>query len=265
MLSNGKEVSPIISRLAAKARAAGIHLILATQRPDAKIITGTIKANIPGRVAFKTSSAIDSRTILDDSGAETLIGRGDMLFKTKEDTLLRAQGAWISDQEILNIISFIEEHSAPDFNETFKNKLQAIKEENLDPFAEEEETKPASSATAREKIKDEEAAKDFRKALECVLESNRASTSFFQRRMQWGYNHASRILDMLEDAGVVGPQQAAGPRQIIMDATEIQALLQAESSTDEADSIDAPTDDNQEELFAANEGTDDFSNEEETV
>lgn len=234
MATNGKEVSPIIARLAAKARATGIHLILATQRPDAKIITGTIKANIPGRVAFKTATAIDSRTILDSAGAENLIGRGDMLYKTK-DSLLRAQGAWISDGEIQNILSFIEEHSSTQFDERFTNKLQSIKEETFDPLAddEEQEKAPASAAEAREKARDEEEAKDFRKALECIIEARRASVSFFQRRMRWGYNHASRIIDMLEDAGVVGPAVGAGPRQIIMDEMEIQALLQSESDTSE--------------------------------
>ncbi|MBS7286138.1 MAG: DNA translocase FtsK 4TM domain-containing protein [Kiritimatiellae bacterium] len=230
MATNGKEVTPIISRLAAKARATGIHLILATQRPDAKIITGTIKANIPGRVAFKTATAIDSRTILDSAGAENLIGRGDMLYKTK-DSLLRAQGAWISDGEIQNIISFIEEHSSTQFDERFTNKLQSIKEETFDPLAddEEQEKKPSSAAEEREKARDEEEAKDFRKALECVIEARRASVSFFQRRMRWGYNHAARMLDLLEDAGVVGPAVGAGPRQIIMDEMEIRALLQNES------------------------------------
>ena len=128
MQAAAKEVTPHISRLTAKARAAGIHLILATQRPDAKIITGTIKANIPGRVAFKTATAIDSRTILDDSGAENLIGRGDMLFKSKEGLLIRAQGAWISDPEIARITAFIEEHSNPQFDEIFAKKEKEIME-----------------------------------------------------------------------------------------------------------------------------------------
>ena len=230
MMSAPKEVEDSIMRLAQMSRAAGIHLMLATQRPSVNVITGTIKANIPGRVAFKTATAIDSRTILDSAGAENLIGRGDMLYKTK-DSLLRAQGAWISDGEIQNIISFIEEHSSTQFDERFTNKLQSIKEETFDPLAddEEQEKKPSSAAEEREKARDEEEAKDFRKALECVIEARRASVSFFQRRMRWGYNHAARMLDLLEDAGVVGPAVGAGPRQIIMDEMEIRALLQNES------------------------------------
>ena len=136
MATAAKEVVPDISRLTAKARAAGIHLILATQRPDAKVITGTIKANIPGRVAFKTATSIDSRTILDDTGAENLIGRGDMLFKTKDGLLIRAQGAWISDSEIARITEFIEQHADVQFDEKFATKLGKVKEAGIeDPFA----------------------------------------------------------------------------------------------------------------------------------
>ncbi len=232
MASNGKQVTPDIARLTAKARAAGIHLILATQRPDAKIITGTIKANIPGRVAFKTSQAIDSRTILDESGAENLIGRGDMLFKGKDGLLVRAQGAWISDEEIGRITAFIEEHSKTEFDERFTKKLATIKEEEADLFAEdgdaETDTKEEATA-AREQVKAEEKASDFKKAVECVINTNRASISHFQRRLGWGYNHSAKILDMLEDAGIVGPQGGAGPRQIIMDQEQLLEIFRSTS------------------------------------
>lgn len=257
MASNGKEVTPDIARLTAKARAAGIHLILATQRPDAKIITGTIKANIPGRVAFKTSQAIDSRTILDDSGAENLIGKGDMLFKGKDGLLVRAQGAWISDEEITRITSFIETHSNTDFDDRFTKKLSTIKEEEVDLFADDESSGGAdaakeAAATQREQVKAEENASDFKKAVECIINTNRASTSHFQRKLGWGYNHSAKIMDMLEDAGVIGPQVGAGPRQIIMDQDQLMAVFKGENAAEAADD-------------AAFNTTEEFTEEEEVI
>ena len=245
MSSNGKEVTPDIARLTAKARAAGIHLILATQRPDAKIITGTIKANIPGRVAFKTATSIDSRTILDDTGAENLIGRGDMLFKSKDGLLIRAQGAWISDPEIANIIKFIEQHSNVQFDDRFAKKLGTIKEEVVDLFAEDEgtgngEREKEEAAAAREQVKAEENASDFKKAVECIINTNRASTSHFQRKLGWGYNHSAKIMDMLEDAGIIGPQSGAGPRQIIMDQQQLLDIFNGNSNGGAGADVPAP-------------------------
>ena len=226
MAASGKEVTPDIARLTAKARAAGIHLILATQRPDAKIITGTIKANIPGRIAFKTATSIDSRTILDDTGAENLIGRGDMLFKSKEGLLIRAQGAWISDQEIAGITRYIEEHSSTEFDDRFTNKLSTIKEEEVDIFGDDGgDSGGGDAAPSRDQVKADENASDFKKAVECIINTNRASTSHFQRKLGWGYNHSAKIMDMLEDAGIIGPQSGAGPRQIIMDQEQLLAVF----------------------------------------
>ena len=232
MASAGKEVEPEIARLTAKARAAGIHVILATQRPDTKTITGTIKSNIPGRIAFKTSSSIDSRTILDATGAESLIGRGDMLFRTKEGILIRAQGAWVSDPEIGRITDFIAEHANVQFDKTFATKLARVKEAAIeDPFADNEDDpdnapKPvegtSSIVTANGGVapagmtgsKEEDL---YNKALEVVRLTNRASTSHLQRRMGIGYNHAARLIDLLEDRGVIGPAKSAGPRDILID------------------------------------------------
>ena len=228
MSTSAKEVVPDISRLTAKARAAGIHLILATQRPDAKVITGTIKANIPGRVAFKTATSIDSRTILDDTGAENLIGRGDMLFKSKDGLLIRAQGAWISDPEIANVIQFIEKHSNPDFDQRFAKKLATIKEEEVDLFADPEEDanrQKTAAAEQRAQVKADAEADDFKKAVECVINTGRASTSHFQRQMGWGYNHAAKILDLLTERGIVSPPQGMGPRQIAMSQDELLAIF----------------------------------------
>ena len=246
MSSNGKEVTPDIARLTAKARAAGIHLILATQRPDAKIITGTIKANIPGRVAFKTATSIDSRTILDDSGAENLIGRGDMLFKSKDGLLIRAQGAWISDPEIANVIKFIEQHSNVQFDQRFTKKLGTIKEEVVDLFAEDTdgEQDKSDAAAQREQVKAEENASDFKKAVECIINTNRASTSHFQRKLGWGYNHSAKIMDMLEAAGIIGPQSGAGPRQIIMDQQQLLAVFNGNGAAANAAPLPTDTADN---------------------
>ena len=228
MATSAKEVVPDISRLTAKARAAGIHLILATQRPDAKVITGTIKANIPGRVAFKTATSIDSRTILDDTGAENLIGRGDMLFKSKDGALIRAQGSWISDGEIESIVRFIEQHSRQEFDPRFKKKLETIKEEEVDLFADPEAEaaeQKAASEEQRAQVKADAAASDFKKAVECIINTQRASTSHFQRQLGWGYNHAAKILDELTARGIVSPPSGMGARQIVMDQDQLVAIL----------------------------------------
>lgn len=245
MQAAGKEVTPDISRLTAKARAAGIHIIMATQRPDAKIITGTIKANIPGRVAFKTSQAIDSRTILDDSGAENLIGRGDMLFKDNSGILVRAQGAWISDEEIANITGFIEKHSHVQFDKHFATKLGRVKESAIDdPFADNEDDpdnqpkSDASPAEQRELARASANADLFTKAIEVIINTNRASVSHFQRKLGIGYNHAARLCDELEERGVVAPHSGAGPRTILLDQNQLEAILRGgDSATTVAESV----------------------------
>ena len=218
-----KEVEPVVARLTALARATGIHLILATQRPDAKIITGVIKSNIPGRIAFKTSSAIDSRTILDDTGAEDLIGRGDMLYKTKEGVLLRAQGAWIQEEEIARVTAFIAKHAVPDFDKAFAAKLEKVKETNAEDDLEGDGDSGNAGAgdgggTRQPGGLDVENDDDiYNRALEVVRTTRRASTSHLQRRMKIGYNHAARLIDMLEERGVIGPARSAGPREILID------------------------------------------------
>jgi len=235
----GKEVNPDIQRITQKARAAGIHLILATQRPDAKIITGAIKANIPGRVAFKTASSVDSRTILDDTGAENLIGRGDMLFRGKDGLLIRAQGAWITDDEIASVTSFIERHSNVQFDEKFATKLGRVKEASIDdPFKDNEDDpdnqgRPAAEERQieRQLVKAAANADDFKKAVECIINTRRASTSHFQRQMGWGYNHSAKIMDMLTERGVISPQQGMGPRTILLDQDALVAILNGGDAT----------------------------------
>ena len=249
MATSAKEVVPDISRLTAKARAAGIHLILATQRPDAKVITGTIKANIPGRVAFKTATSIDSRTILDDTGAESLIGRGDMLFKTKDGALVRAQGAWMSDEDIAAVVQFIEEHSTLQFDEKFKTKLDTIREEEVDLFADKDEIAAEQKAAAEEhraQVKADAAADDFKKAVECIINTRRASVSHFQRQLGWGYNRAAKALDVLTERGIVSEPQGIGPRKIVLPQDDIIAIFNeqggssAEPPAEELDTVAPP-------------------------
>ncbi len=225
-----KEVEPVIARLTALARATGIHLILATQRPDANIITGVIKSNIPGRIAFKTSSSIDSRTILDATGSELLIGKGDMLFKMSDGRLLRAQGSYISDEEINNIVTFIGEHSNVQFDEKLTKRLARIKDadpnEDMDDDeggdeAAQDAAEPLAAATASGPApagmtQNKENAL-YRRALEVLRDTKRASVSHLQRKMGIGYNHAARLVDLLEERGVIGPARAAGPREVLLD------------------------------------------------
>lgn len=238
-----KDVEPVIARLTALARATGIHLILATQRPDANIITGVIKSNIPGRIAFKTSSSIDSRTILDATGSELLIGKGDMLFRMADGRLLRAQGSYISDEEINNIVDFIGEHATVQFDEKLTKRLEKIKEadpneglDGEDEAGEGEDDAPAMPAPSANGIpapagmtqSKEDAL--YRKALEVVRATKRASISHFQRRLGIGYNHAARIVDLLEERGVIGPSKGVGPREILLDVDALIAEMDGASA-----------------------------------
>ncbi len=241
MQSAKKEVEPVIARLTALARATGIHLILATQRPDANIITGVIKSNIPGRIAFKTSSSIDSRTILDATGSELLIGKGDMLFKMSDGRLLRAQGSYISDEEIGRIVQFIGEHSNVQFDEKLTKRLERIKEadpnEGLDEDEGENENgenvvpvEPMAAPTANGMPAPAGMTQNkedmlYLKALEVLRDTKRASVSHLQRRMGIGYNHAARLVDLLEERGVIGTAKGAGPREILLDPEAIIAQM----------------------------------------
>lgn len=239
MASSAKAVTPLIAKLAAKARAAGIHLILATQRPDTKVINGTIKSNIEGRVAFKTSSSIDSRTILDHTGAENLIGRGDMLFRQGQ-TLVRAQGALIEDEEIENIIGYIQEHSTMQLDEVFTSRLARVKEENLeDQFKDEEDDSPRETpATARQAVRAAEKASNYKKALEIIINDHRISISYLQTRLGIGYPNASSIIYNLEKNGVIGPQKAGGSREILLSDDELMRLFNDTSDDTTESSLD---------------------------
>jgi S-DNA-T family DNA segregation ATPase FtsK/SpoIIIE len=190
-----------IARLAQLARAAGIHLILATQRPSVNVITGVIKANLPSRIAFKVASKVDSRTILDTMGADHLIGRGDMLFLPPGSAdLIRAQGAFVGDDEITNIVHHIRDvNGEPQFDEQFQRNIDSPEE---------------GGSGGAEGEWDDDLVPD---AIEVIRTSKRASTSMLQRRLKIGYNRAARIMEILEAEGMVGPENGSSPREILMD------------------------------------------------
>lgn len=189
-----------IARLAQLARAAGIHLILATQRPSVNVITGVIKANLPSRIAFKVASKIDSRTILDEGGADALIGKGDMLFVPPgAHTLVRAQGAFVSDEEINGVVEFLKVNGPPNILEQVQAQIESGDEEEGGVTGDfEDDLVP--------------------QAIEVIRSSKRASTSMLQRRLRIGYNRAARIMEILEDEGYVGPENGAQPREILRDS-----------------------------------------------
>lgn len=218
MAAVGKEVEPAISRLTSLSRAVGIHLILATQRPSVDVITGTIKANIPGRIAFKVSQANDSRTILDSPGAEELIGKGDMLFLKEGSQLMRAQGAWVSDDEIARVVAFVKEHCRPCYDQALIGRLDKIKEADPEAAMEEDEEAEMSPAAEQPETTDDVLLPN---ALEVIRMTQRASTTMLQRRLGIGYTRAARLMDTLEERGIVGPQVGSGTREILVDLDNV--------------------------------------------
>jgi S-DNA-T family DNA segregation ATPase FtsK/SpoIIIE len=196
MMTVKKDVEGSIARIAQKARAAGVHLVIATQRPSTDVITGLIKANMPTRVSFSLSSQIDSRTILDRPGAERLLGQGDMLFiPPGQSDLTRLQGAFIDDQELNTITDFLREQGKPQY----RNEILIDPEEALAAEGEAEADDPL-----------------FEEALLIVRNSKSASASFLQRRLQIGYNRAARLIELMEARGIVGPADGARPREILI-------------------------------------------------
>jgi S-DNA-T family DNA segregation ATPase FtsK/SpoIIIE len=192
------DVETAIARITQMARAAGIHIILATQTPRADVITGVIKANIPSRIAFQVASKIDSRVILDENGADRLLGQGDMLYLPPSTSrLIRAQGVLVTDDEIRRLVEFVSAQSAPTFDAAMHEKLEAA-------------SMPAEEVTDE----DEELVE---KCLEIIRQEKRASTSLLQRRLRLGYTRAARIVDILEQRGILGPGEGAKPREILVD------------------------------------------------
>ncbi len=248
MAAVGKEVEPAISRLTSLSRAVGIHLILATQRPSVDVITGTIKANVPGRIAFKVSQSNDSRTILDNPGAEELIGKGDMLFLREGSQLMRAQGAWVSDEEIGRVVDFVKAHCRPCYDQALIGRLDKIKE--IDPddaMSDETEEDSADEPGAEAGGGGDDEATRMPNALEVIRMTRRASTTMLQRRLGIGYTRAARLMDKLEERGIVGPQVGSGTREILVDLDH-----EIPSNTPFADQAAAAADD-----AAAGEGSPD--------
>jgi S-DNA-T family DNA segregation ATPase FtsK/SpoIIIE len=192
------DVESAIARITQMARAAGIHLIVATQTPRADVITGVIKANIPSRIAFQVASKIDSRVILDENGADRLLGQGDMLYlPPSASRLIRAQGVLVTDEEIRRLVEFVSAQGRPAFDPAMHEKLEA-----------------AASSTEEVTDEDEELVE---KCLEIIRQEKRASTSLLQRRLRLGYTRAARIVDILEQRGILGPGEGAKPREILVD------------------------------------------------
>jgi DNA segregation ATPase FtsK/SpoIIIE, S-DNA-T family len=225
MLAAGAEIENSIARLAQLSRAVGIHMIIATQRPSVNVITGTIKANFPARIAFQVAQKVDSRTILDQSGADKLLGQGDMLYAPPASSkLIRAQGAMITDQEVERLVTFMKEQAEPSFEMEIKSQLE----------------KPSSSPDSMDDGEDDELVEQ---AMEIIRETRRASTSSLQRRMRIGYTRAARIIDILEERGIVGPPCGAGPREILIDL-DVEMDNGDYAPEDEANDIENPDEEN---------------------
>jgi len=200
MMVTGKKVEELIARIAQKARASGMHLILATQRPSVDVITGLIKANIPARVSFQVSSRVDSRTILDQMGAETLLGQGDMLYLAPGTGLpTRVHGAFVSDAEVHRVVEFLKSRGAPQYVE---GVLDAPEAEAAGAGG---DGQPAAEADPL-----------YDQAVEIVVKNRRASISLVQRHLRIGYNRAARLLEDMEKAGLVSPMQPNGNREILV-------------------------------------------------
>jgi S-DNA-T family DNA segregation ATPase FtsK/SpoIIIE len=205
MMMVGKKVEELIARLAQKARASGIHLILATQRPSVDVITGLIKANIPTRIAFQVSARVDSRTILDQMGAESLLGHGDMLYLPPGTAIpTRVHGAFVSDQEVHRVVDALRKSAKPSY-------IEAVVEGPSQPLAgisgEDEEMGVAAGDAEQDPLYDE--------AVKIVVRERKPSISYVQRRLKIGYNRAARLIEAMEDAGLVGPLQSNGAREVL--------------------------------------------------
>jgi S-DNA-T family DNA segregation ATPase FtsK/SpoIIIE len=192
------DVESAIARITQMARAAGIHIIVATQTPRADVVTGVIKANIPSRIAFQVASRIDSRVILDENGAERLLGQGDMLYLPPGTSrMTRAQGVLVTDDEIKRLVDFASSQGAPSFESEIHDRMQS------------------SAATAEEVTEEDEEL--VQKCIEIMRQEKKASTSLFQRRLRLGYTRAARVVDILEQRGYVAPGEGAKPREILKD------------------------------------------------
>jgi DNA segregation ATPase FtsK/SpoIIIE, S-DNA-T family len=202
MMVAGKDIEGAIQRLAQMARAAGIHLIMATQRPSVDVITGTIKANFPTRISFQVTSKIDSRTILGEQGAEQLLGQGDMLYMAGGGRISRVHGPFVSDTEVEKIVAHLKTQGQPEY-------LEAITADDDADIGDERDLAPGSMDA-------EEAGDLYDRAVAIVLRDRKCSTSYIQRRLSVGYNKAASLVERMEQEGVVGPSNHAGKREILV-------------------------------------------------
>jgi len=215
MMASPGETEDSICRLAQMARAAGMHLVIATQRPSVNVVTGVIKANIPSRIALKVASQVDSRTIIDKAGAEKLLGKGDMLYAPVDMPVpLRVQGCWVSDKEVERVVEFIKNSFVLDYDQAVMDEI-------------EKQAELAAQKSAKGKSDDDDMSGDINvndekldEAIEIVIESGQASTSYLQRRLKLGYGRAARIIDTMEQLGIVGPHEGSKPRQVLMTKQE---------------------------------------------
>jgi S-DNA-T family DNA segregation ATPase FtsK/SpoIIIE len=204
MLTAGADIENSIARLAQLSRAVGIHMIIATQRPSVNVITGKIKANFPARIAFQVAQKVDSRTILDAIGADKLLGRGDMLLlPPATGKLTRGQGALVHDHEINRIVAFIKQQGEPVYEKQIEDQIKRA-------------ASGAGSGAQSDNMSDEDD-ELLEQAVAIIRETGRASTSSLQRRLRIGYNRAGRLMDVLEEKGVVGPPRGSDPREILID------------------------------------------------
>ncbi len=218
MMVASNDVEEAICRLAQLARAAGIHLVIATQRPSVNVITGLIKANMPSRIAFAVTSGVDSRTILDMNGAEKLLGKGDMLFNPQgAPKPIRVQGAFVSDEEVSEVVEYIKEHNGDaQYNDSVQQKMESLQ----------------SSGSNSVSISDSDASDDgrdayFVDAARIIVDKEKASIGMLQRYLKVGFNRAARIMDQLEEAGIVGPEEGTKPRTVLMNKEQFEAYIDA--------------------------------------
>ena len=220
MMVAKNDVEDAICRLAQKARAAGMHLVIATQRPSVDVITGLIKANVPSRIAFAVSSQVDSRTILDSVGAEKLLGKGDMLFfPSGAPKPSRVQGAFVSDDEVEKIVDFLKSNGEATYSEDI---IESI-----------ENSGKTEKELAQEQAKDDDTDSLLEEAIETVVETGQASTSFIQRRFKVGYARAGRIIDQMEERGIISGYQGSKPRQVLMTLERLNELRMSTNKTNE--------------------------------
>ncbi len=202
MMTAGKEIDACVQRLAQKARAAGIHVIMATQRPSVDVITGTIKANFPTRISFQVISKFDSRTILGEQGAEQLLGQGDMLFMQGGGRITRVHGPFVADSEVEQVVNFLKEQGEPIYDE--------------DVLAEPMEENTSSSGSSRSGGNENAEADMYSEAVDIVTREGKASTSFIQRHLSIGYNRAAKLIEQMEKEGIISRADHVGRRKVLV-------------------------------------------------